>query len=160
MELPREPHTRGAGAAGRAEGGAARRSHYGLPAWNQPPGLCHRRTCNGRRGRLCATASGRDIRRQPFWLMRSSSVLWLLRVPSASASATRQGNWFQHTLWVPDDRVTGSSTEMSQGNKEKDGRGGGTREACESLCSDQAFRDGSSGFLTTGQLVPAHSVGS
>ena len=30
MELPREPHTRGAGAAGRAEGGAARRSHYGL----------------------------------------------------------------------------------------------------------------------------------
>ena len=30
MELPREPRTRGAGAAGRAEGGAARRSHYGL----------------------------------------------------------------------------------------------------------------------------------
>ena len=30
MELPREPHTRGAGAAGRAEGGAARRSHYGF----------------------------------------------------------------------------------------------------------------------------------
>ena len=30
MELPRDPHTRGAGAAGRAEGGAARRSHYGL----------------------------------------------------------------------------------------------------------------------------------
>ena len=40
MELPREPHTRGAGAAGRVEGGATRRSHYGLPAWNQPPGLC------------------------------------------------------------------------------------------------------------------------
>ena len=29
-----------------------------LPAWRQPPGLCHRRTCNGWRGRLCATANG------------------------------------------------------------------------------------------------------
>ena len=65
MELPREPHTRGAG--------APRRSHYGLPAWNQPPGLCHCPTCNGRRGRFRATARGRDIRKQSFWLLCGTS---------------------------------------------------------------------------------------